>query len=143
VEFADGGSVMTKSLKLAVLAVFGLAMTSSVAAQNKPGKSPGKSSAIHHTQVRHRSSTVAMPDDSKKLNNDLAKLESQSSKAIRPARTRPEKRVLPAKTFNQQDRRNNPPINFSYNGKNGGSSSHKSGASQSSGTPVKASPRMR
>lgn len=135
---------MTRSLKLAVLAVFGLAMISSVAAQNKPGKSPLKSSAVHHTPVRHRSSTVAMPDDSKKLNSDLAKLESQNSKAIRPSRTGSEKRaVLPAKTFNQQNRRNNPPINFSYNGKNGGSFSHKSGASRSTGPPVKASPRVR
>ena len=142
---ADGGSAMNIGSKCAVLAVFGLGIIISVAAQNKPSKSFGRSSAVHHTEVRHRSSRVAMPDDSKNLNKDLSKLENQTFKGVRPARRAPEKKVvLQTKTLNpQQDRRSNPPINFTYNGKNGGSASHNGGASHTASAPPKATPRMR
>lgn len=147
-QFAGGGfSAMTMNLKLGVLALFTLGVVAGGVAQNRPSKTQGKSSSrssvTHHTPVRHKNSSVAMPDDAKKLNSDLAKLETETSKTIRPARSAPkEKAVHPAKTFSPQDRRGNPPINFTYNGKNGGSTSH-GGTSHSAAAPVKASPRMR
>jgi hypothetical protein len=131
---------MNKIVMLVALAVFGLGMITTAAAQSKPSKV----SAVHtHSQVRHKTSKVAMPDDSKKLSSDLAKLEGQTSRTVKPARRTPEKKVVfPAKTVNHQDGRNNPPINFSYSGK-GGSASHMSGASHATTAPAKAGPRMR
>lgn len=130
---------MNIQLKFALLLLFSLGMLASVAAQNKPNKA-SRSSSVHHAQIRDRSSGVVVPDESKKLNSDLAKLESQTSKGMRPARsTAGTKRVLPTKTVNKQER--NPPINFTYNGNNGGS--HNGGASRTTSAPPKASPRIR
>lgn len=111
---------MNMNLKFATFAVFSFGLIASASAQNKPSKS----STVHHAKVRHRSSGVAPHEDSRKLNADLAKLESQTSQTTRARRSAPQsKRVVPGKAVNQQDRRANPPINFSYNGKGAHTSS--------------------
>ena len=127
---------MTMNLKLAVV-VFTLGMIGSVAAQNKTIKS----SEVHHTQIRRKRSSVALPADSKKLNSDLARLEGQTSRTLASSRRAPTEKAVPsAKGVNQQERRSNPPINFNSSGK-GGKAAH--GGTRAKSAQIKAGPRMR
>lgn len=125
------------NLGLAVLALFSVGIIANATAQNKPSKS----TTVHHAPVRHRNSGVAVPDHSKNMNADLAKLEGQTSRAIKPARRTPQNNALPAKAF-QQDRRNNPPINFGDSGK-AGHGARSGGGARATASPAKAGPRMR
>jgi hypothetical protein len=133
---------MNTILKFALVAVFSLETIAGAPAQSKPYKPFVKSSTVHHATAHQRTSSVVLPDQSKKLNSDLAKLESQSSKTIRPARRAPEKSVVrPTKNFNQPERRNNSPINFTYHENKTGSAA-RNGGSRSSAAPIRSGPRM-
>jgi len=120
-----------------LVAVVCLGASATVAAQKTPKR------AVTHKEARHKSANVRMPDDSRKLNSDLAKLESHSSRPIRRARRVPEKSVVLHTKSVQQDRRSNPPINFSYNGSKSGSATHKGAASRGSGKSATATPHLK
>lgn len=135
---------MNKTLILVVMALCAVGLIASASAQTRV---PKTSTNHRRTHVRHDSSKLAVPADSQQMDKDLAKLETRTAKTI-PARRTPAKKVVgPAKTINQQDRHNNPPINFSSSSKSG-YSSHTSGASQKTAgprtaAPMKAGPRLR
>ncbi|HVO61639.1 MAG TPA: hypothetical protein VMT53_11925 [Terriglobales bacterium] len=120
---------MKNSLKHTLVAVVCLATIYTAAAQNKSAK---RSTARTHSEIRHRSSNVAVPDESRKLNSDLTKLETRTSRSLKPARAHSEKKVaLASKSAAAQGRRSNPPINFTYSGRKSASAAHGGTASRS------------
>jgi hypothetical protein len=72
----------------------------------------------------------------------LAKMESQTSRSLRPARAPHSKTVVAGKPITQQDRRSNPPINFSYSGKKD-NVGHSGGASKATGKGPHMGPRLK
>lgn len=118
---------------LAVLTVFAWGMFTSVAAQSRSSKS----SVVHRrSHERHTTYKNPVPDDSKKMNTDLAKLETQTSKS-KPAGHAAEKKVVVSP---KQRDRHNPPLNFSSKG---GGGSHSGGTSRAAAARMKTGPRMR
>jgi hypothetical protein len=122
---------MNKYLR-SLVAVVCLGASATVVAQKSAKRT------VTHKEVRHKSGNAHVPDDAKKLNTDLTKLEGQSSRSLR-ARNLPEKNAVPHnKSTVQQDRRGNPPIDFTYRG---GAGTHK--ASRGTGKSAKAGPRLK
>jgi hypothetical protein len=105
-----------------------LGVVITMAAQNASGK---RSSSHARHAGRHTSSSAAVPDESKRLNSDLTKLENKGTKLSRPAHPAPRKAIVPSSKSGLQDRQgHNPPISFTYKGTVKSSSSRGTGASR-------------
>ncbi len=132
---------MKKVLKgtLALVICLG-AISAAAAGQSKTDR---RTTVHARAGLRHKSSQVAMRDDSKKLNSDLSKLESQTSKTIRPSRQAPQaKAVVPSRSIARQDRHENPPMNFTNSSKKG-YTSRGGGASNGRGAGAGTGPRLK
>ena len=123
---------MKKSLTPTLVAIVCLATMATAAAQTKSASRPAPR---RHSEVHHKPSNVTVPDESKKLNSDLAKLETQTSKSMKPSRAKSEQKVAVAKSAAPQGRRSNPPINFTYSGHKSASTTHGGGASRGASGP--------
>ena len=93
-----------------------------------------KHSVVHHRPERHKSASVTVPDHTKQMNGQLAKLEAQSVRTARPSH-QPEKKMASGNYTLRETHKSGPSMNFAYKGPKTTPSSHGKGSSSSNAGP--------